>query len=128
MNIVPVLAELAELSPNLELRVLRRDANPDFMDTHLTDGARSIPVLMVLDDNFVERAWWGPRPRELQQWVRTSGLMMPKEERYREVRRWYARDRGVSVVREVLCLLERAAAERGMIAAEITAAVTHIGT
>jgi hypothetical protein len=109
VNVVPVLAQLAQLSSKLDLRILRRDANPDVIDAHLTDGARSIPVLVMLDDDFVERAWWGPRPRELQQWVKTSGRAMAKEERYRAVRRWYARDRGVSIIREVLCLMERAA-------------------
>ena len=34
---------------------------------------------------------------------------MPKEERYKEVRRWYARDRGESTLREIVGLLEDAA-------------------
>ncbi|MGZ8471652.1 MAG: thioredoxin family protein, partial [Gemmatirosa sp.] len=50
VNTVPYLARLAELSPNLDLRVLGRDANPDLMDAHLApSGARAIPVVIVLD-------------------------------------------------------------------------------
>jgi hypothetical protein len=43
VNSVPYLARLAELAPNLDLRVLARDENPDLMDAHLTRGSRSIP-------------------------------------------------------------------------------------
>ena len=44
VNTVPVVAKLAERCPNLDLRVLARDANLDIMDAHLTGRSRSIPV------------------------------------------------------------------------------------
>lgn len=113
VNTIPYLARLAELSPNLDLRVLGRDANPDLMDAHLApSGARAIPVVMVLDDAFAERGWWGSRPSELQAWVDAVGRTMEKDERYRHVRTWYARDRGRSTLHEVLTLMERAADAR----------------
>jgi hypothetical protein len=40
-----------------------------------------------------------------------EGQRLPKEERYPKVRQWYARDRGVTTLTEVVALLERAAAE-----------------
>jgi hypothetical protein len=113
VNTVPIIAALAQGAPNLELRVLGRDANPDLMEAHLTHGSRSIPVVIVFDEEFEEIGWWGPRPAELQAWVRSEGAPMPKEERYREVRRWYARDRGESTLREIVELLEDAACVAG---------------
>lgn len=109
--IVPVLARLAERSSNIDLRILDRDEHPDLRDSHLTNGAQAIPVVMLLDENFVERAWWGPRPEPLQRWVQREGMARPKEDRYREVRRWYARDRGRTTLEEVVELLEKVAAE-----------------
>lgn len=110
VNTLPVLARLAERTPKLDLRLLERDEHLDLMDAHLTNGrARSIPVVMVLDEDFVERGWWGPRPSELQAWVMETGLAMPPDERYREVRRWYARDRGRTTLDEVIAVMERAA-------------------
>lgn len=106
VNSVPHIARLAEQVPGWELRVIGRDANPDLMDSHLTNGSRSIPVVMLLDEELNECAWWGPRPAELQEWVMESGMAMPKEERYREVRRWYARDRGRTTIDELLTLME----------------------
>lgn len=102
VNTVPVMARLAEGAANLDLRILVRDANLDLMDAHLTAGARSIPIAMVLDADYQERGYWGPRPSALQAWVATEGRLLDKTERYREVRRWYARDHGVSTIAEIV--------------------------
>ncbi len=110
VNSLPVLAKLTELADNVHLRVLTRDANLDLMEAHLSPrGARAIPVVMVLDADFAERGWWGTRPAALQRWVDDVGRTLPNEERYREIRRWYARDRGASVLDEVIGLIGSAA-------------------
>lgn len=105
-NSVPWLARLADAVPEaLELRVLKRDENPDLMDAHLSHtGGRAIPVVMVLDENFEEIGWWGSRPAELQKWFEETGRSLEKEERYRQIRTWYARDRGASTLSEVLAV------------------------
>lgn len=110
VNTIPWLARLAEASDALELRILRRDENPALMATHTTGGSSSIPVVMVLDRAFDELGWWGPRPDELQAWVLEEGLALTKQERYKRVRTWYARDRGRTTLAEVLALIEREAA------------------
>ncbi|HEX6965799.1 MAG TPA: thioredoxin family protein [Gemmatimonadaceae bacterium] len=111
VNTVPVIARLAELAPNLDCRILGRDANPDLMDTHLTGGtSRSIPIAILLDDHYDEHGWWGPRPRPLQQWVLSEGRALPKPDRYRETRRWYARDRGLTTLEEVVGMVEASSA------------------
>ena len=107
VNTIPVLQRLAELSPNLEIRLLSRDGNPELMEAHLSPtGARAIPVVMALDEHFRERGWWGSRPGPLQQWILSDGLAMPKDERYLRVRAWYARDRGRTTLDEVLTIAE----------------------
>jgi hypothetical protein len=102
---VPVLAKLADETERLELRVIRRDEHPDVMDRYLTNGARAIPIVVLLDAAGREVAHWGPRPAALQAWVMAHKEELSPTERFREVRRWYARDRGDSVLREVLALL-----------------------
>ena len=109
VNVVPLVARLAELAPNADLRILDRDENPDIMNAHLTGLSRSIPVVIALDENFEERGWWGPRPTELQRWVLGEGQLLDKNERYREIRTWYARDRGVTTLDEVVAMMERGA-------------------
>ena len=108
-NTVPVLAAFAEAVPTLDLRLLARDENLDLMDEHLTGTSRSIPVVILLDGDGVERGWWGPRPADLQAWVMGPGQELEKDDRYREVRKWYVRDRGRTTVEDVVALIERAA-------------------
>ena len=110
VNTLPAIARLAELTSNTDLRILERDANLDLMDAHLTGRSRSIPAVMVLDADYVERGWWGPRPYELQRWVLAEGQALEKTERYKHVRGWYARDRANTTLQEVVTLMERAAA------------------
>ncbi len=112
-NTVPVLARLGDEARCLEMRVLRRDEHPDVMDRYLTNGSRSIPIVIVLDETFRELGHWGPRPRELQAWVMEHKDRMPKSELYPQVRRWYARDRGETTLEEVLAILDRRAHENG---------------
>ncbi len=113
VNIVPVVQRLVERGPGLDLRLLGRDANPDVMDAHLTGTSRSIPVVMLLDPGLKELGWWGPRPAELQAWVLGPGQALPKDDRYRETRRWYARDHGQAILGEVLAMMERGIGPRG---------------
>lgn len=110
VNTVPMLARVAELAPNVDLRVIGRDAQAELMDAHLTFGSRSIPVVVVLDEDFVERAWWGPRPRSLQRLAMSEWAMLPKDERYRRIRTWYARDRGRTTIDEIIALIGHATA------------------
>lgn len=110
VNIIPLIARLTEAAPNVDLRVLRRDENLDLMDAHLTGTSRSIPVVMLLDEEYRERGWWGPRPAPLQRWFIEHGLTLPKNERYREARAWYARDHGATTMEEIAAMMEHAAA------------------
>jgi hypothetical protein len=103
VNALPFVARWAEAVPGMELRVLSRDDNPELMDAHLTNGrSRSIPVVMVLDPEGEEVGWWGPRPRKLQKWVLGEGQELSSDDRYKVARRWYARDKGRTLVEEIL--------------------------
>jgi hypothetical protein len=110
VSTLPFIDELASRSSNLDLRILARDQNLDIMEAHLTNGtARSIPVVIAYDQNFVKHEWWGPRPTILQHWVQGEGQGLEKSDRYKEQRKWYAHDRGHSTLEEVVSMLERAA-------------------
>jgi len=100
-NTIPVLARWAEQFPGLELRVIRRDEHPEVMDRYLTNGSRSIPIVIALNEEYQEVGHWGPRPSELQAWVVANKPRMPRSEFYPLVRRWYARDKGEATIREV---------------------------
>jgi hypothetical protein len=89
------------------MRILGRDENRDLMDAHLTGKSRSIPIVIVYDADFREKGAWGPRPGPLQRWVLEEGLALPKPDRYPLIRAWYARDKGRTVVGEILSIIEK---------------------
>ena len=101
-NTVPIVAKWADAVPGVDLRIIQRDHHPEVMDRYLTNGSRSIPIVIVLDEDFRELGHWGPRPTVLQSWVMANRGTIPKTELYPQVRTWYARDRGETTLREVL--------------------------
>ena len=106
-NLVPVFGRLARDSDWIDLRVVKRDEHPDLMDRYLTNGSRSIPIIVIMDEDFRPVGRWGPRPVELQELVireKRAGKT-PASEIYRETRRWYARDRGRTTLRETLAIM-----------------------
>lgn len=107
VNIVPIIAKLTESVSNMDMRILARDQNLDIMDSHLTGKSRSIPIVIILSHKYQECGWWGPRPSPLQKWVVEKGMQLPKEERYKEVRTFYARDHGLTTMTEIVAKLEQ---------------------
>jgi hypothetical protein len=104
---LPVLARWCESVPGLSLRILNRDEHPEVMDRYLTNGSRSIPVVILLDAEHNELGHWGPYPAPLADWVRThKPPALPKDEFVKGKRTWYARDRGETMIREMMALLE----------------------
>ncbi len=64
---VPILQKMANLSENVELKIILRDENLVLMDLYLTNGGRSIPKLIALDNSTLNELFtWGPRPSTIQ--------------------------------------------------------------
>jgi len=100
-NTIPVVARLVEATPGAELRIVERDRYPELIAQYLTNGSKSIPIIIALNTELREVGHWGPRPAELQAWV-VQNKDMPKTHRYPRIRRWYAMDKGEATLREVL--------------------------
>lgn len=96
-------AELLFQKLNIATRYVLRDKDTSLIDMFLTNGGRSIPVFIAIDENgntIGEK--WGPRPVELQElrsgWV-AEGL--PFEKQAELLHGWYARDKTVSTQKEL---------------------------
>jgi len=102
-QIVPVIARLTALIPNAKLKLILRDQNPEIMDAYLTDGARSIPKLVVYNEKGEELFIWGSRPEEAQNLVvslKAEGKT--KQEWEEKLHIWYARNKGKSAESEII--------------------------
>lgn len=107
-QIVPVLGKIALESDKIDLKIILRDEHLDIMDQYLTNGGRSIPKLICLDQNFQELFVWGPRPASIQQVVNNTkaegitdhGILLER------IQNAYNQDHTVSTQQEIQELLE----------------------
>lgn len=111
VNTLPVVAALVDGAPDVDLRIVPRDRFPELRDRHLTDGSRSIPIVILLDEKGAPRGSWGPRPGPLQKRFQQELRSLLPDQRYRELRKWYARDRGTTTAEEIATLLQAASAQ-----------------
>jgi hypothetical protein len=105
---LPVMNKIAELNPNIELRVVLRDENTDLMNQFLTNGGMSIPKLIVRDDVSNEVvADWGPRSANATKLVEDHKAVygMIKPEFKQDIQVWYNKDKGQSIMADLLLLL-----------------------
>lgn len=101
-QIVPVIAKLAQLNNKIDLKILLRDTNLDFMDLYLTNGGRAIPKLIVYDENNEELFKWGPRPKAAQDlFTKLKNEGMEKSDINKELHLWYGRNRGKEIEKEI---------------------------
>ncbi len=107
---LPVIHKLTQVNKSIDLRLVLRDENLELMDTHLTDGGRSIPKLIRLRKETLEEIGeWGPRPEPAQNMfkeMRAAGV--PHDEYTKALQLWYARDRGKTIEMEIAKMVAEA--------------------
>lgn len=108
-NTVPAIAKMCTFAEMIDLHILLRDDNSEVMDEYLTNGARSVPMLIVLDENYNELFVWGPRPAELQNEVMEfkKRKNFEIEELKKNVQMWYLNDKTNSTQKEIIELLTK---------------------
>ena len=105
-QINPIIAKAAETNPSMiNLKFVYRDEHPALMDAHLTDGrSRSIPILLLLDENFHLLASYGPRPAEAQKLVKS--ILAESGDYNIPLHTWYAKDKQKSLQIDLAGILQ----------------------
>jgi hypothetical protein len=79
------------------------------MNAYLTNGSRSIPKLVQLNEHFNVTGIWGPRPTTAQKLVMELKANPATAPTYaNELHLWYAKDKQQSMEQEVKQLIFRA--------------------
>ncbi|NIG54918.1 thioredoxin family protein [Chitinophaga sp. Cy-1792] len=106
---VPFIQMLAALNPLITTDYQLRDSPPHLIQQYLTNGtSKSIPKLIMRDAAGKDIAVWGPRPAECQ--VLYDELHASKadfETLKIALQQWYNEDKGVSLQRELLLLIQQ---------------------
>jgi hypothetical protein len=106
---IPYIAKIAEVNPNINLKIILRDANPEIMDLYLTKETRSIPILVAFDEKQSELFRWGPRPQEAKKLfedLKVKGF--EKSVILEKLHLWYGRNRGKNLENEMIKALRNA--------------------
>jgi hypothetical protein len=101
--------KMATASKQISLHIVLRDENPELMDAYLTNGARAIPKVIILNENLEVLHVWGPRPQEAQKIVIAykENPTEPKEEMYKRLHVWYSMNKGKAIQQEFITLLQK---------------------
>jgi hypothetical protein len=97
---VPVIAAMAHLNPMIRLHVHLRDMEPDWIEKYLTEGSKSIPILVVRQVNAEKDILvWGPRPQEAQALMKSLKLdsTQTKQSISEALQRWYIEDKSKAI-------------------------------
>lgn len=105
---LPFLNKIAQLSENINLKIVLRDENPELMELFLTNGSQSIPIVIMLDENLNVFQTFGPRSKAATKLVTDYKTKNGKiDDAFKEmIQIWYNNDKGVSIVNDILETIE----------------------
>lgn len=109
-HLMPVMHKVAELNPNISIRIVLRDDNDNLMNLFLTNGSKSIPKLIMIDaDTFEVLDVYGPRPsiatKKTDKFKKEHGKLTPEFKE--DLQRWYNKDKGQTAIKDLTELLEK---------------------
>ena len=103
-QILPIIKLMSEASKNIDLKLVFRDENEELIHLFLTNEAKSIPKLLVLDESFNLINHWGPRPEGAKnliiEYKAKHGIV--DEAAKIALQKWYLDDKGISTMKEIV--------------------------
>jgi hypothetical protein len=109
-QIVPIFEKMAEASDGkIDLKIVFRDENEALMNLFLTNNARAIPKLIIIDKEtggFLGQ--WGPRPKGatdlIVNYKKEHGVV--DETAKANLQLWYLHDKGLSTQDEIIEVMQ----------------------
>ena len=103
---VPYVARLAAAA-NVPLRIVNRTVGEPLMKAHPTSDGRTATPTIVLLRNGRDVGAWVERPVVLQELFRSMATNPDSARRFAARDAWYESDRGVTVLGEIVALIEQ---------------------
>ena len=107
-QIAPVIHKMSLESENIALKVVLRDENEALMNQFLTNGSKSIPKLVVLNESDEVLSSWGPRPsiasKMVQDYKEQHGSL--DDDFKRDLQLWYTKNKGENIQQDLVTLID----------------------
>ena len=108
---VPYVAKLVGEVEGLSMRLIDSEQGKRVMRSRLTPDYRAAtPTVVLLNESGLDVGCWVERPSELQDWFQANKTELGHDDLYGRKYEWYEKDAGRSTLREIVELLEAAAA------------------
>lgn len=105
-HIVPFLIKMTEENDLISYDIQLRDTAPFLIERYLTNGSKSIPKLIIRDNDGKDLAVWGPRPEGAQQVVeKMKAVNADFEDTKIALQNWYNDNKGEEICNELAGLL-----------------------
>jgi len=112
-HVLPLMNKMSNLNPSFSLKILLRDEHPELMNAYLTNGNKSIPIVIVLKNKGgieKELFHWGPCPEkitDLKKKYKLGEIFNNQDELLEAIHSWYNNDKSVSMQRELFSLFKQ---------------------
>lgn len=106
-QVLPVLHKIADYSNKITMKVVCRDENEELMNEFLTNGSKSIPKIIIVDEENTVINSWGPRPSIATQMVidYKNNFGSLDAEFKKDLQIWYNKDKGNNTQDDIVELL-----------------------
>lgn len=109
-QVLPVLNKMAQANPNIDFKLVFRDENDTLMQQVLTNGARAVPKLLIIDpETHTLLSQWGPRPQGavelIANYKKEHGIV--DEAAKADLQLWYFHNKGVEIQHEIVALMHQ---------------------
>ena len=100
--IIPVIHQFFQ--ERNEVKITYRDEN-DLIESYLTNGAKSIPIVLILNESNEVISHWGPRPKfgmELLKKHKGNPENYNSDEFHNDLQVYYSKNKGKDIIEELL--------------------------
>jgi hypothetical protein len=107
-QILPIIKLMSDASEKIDLKIVLRDENEVLMNQFLTNGAKSIPKLLILDENSNVINHWGPRPEAAKNLIidyKAKNRIVDETAKI-ALQKWYLDDKGIATMKEIVVILQ----------------------
>lgn len=106
-HIAPFIYLASQLNSKVDLDINLRDGQDSEIENYLTNGSKSIPILIIRNNDGKDLAVWGSRPEKAKNFFK----MIKKEtsdvkEQKMKLQEWYNKDKGESFQNELYHILK----------------------
>ncbi|MCG2431512.1 thioredoxin family protein [Aequorivita xiaoshiensis] len=101
---LPFLNKIAQEADNIDLKIVLRDDNLELMNQFLTNGSQSIPIVIMIDEDMNVLQTFGPRSKAATKLVSDYKEEHGKiDDAFKEIIQvWYNKDKGISIVNDLV--------------------------